>query len=276
MNAVPVNALPMTLQWGPLAGGVLAAALVLMGLLAVIAHRRRDMGLVDLGWTAGVGLAVLAGALLLDGAPWRRAAIAALALLWATRLCTHMLRNRLRGRPEDARYRALRTRWGARAERNAVLLFLAEAPLIVLFALPAWIAMGNPAAAPTPWDALALVLGLGAVLGEAAADRQLERFRANPAHRGRTCRSGWWRYSRHPNYFFEWLHWWAYAAFAVGAPLAAVTLLGPALMLLFLCAVTGIPHAERQALASRGDDYRRYQAATSVFFPWFPRTEDTP
>ncbi len=45
------------------------------------------------------------------------------------------------------------------------------------------------------------------------------RFRANPANQGRTCRAGLWRYSRHPNYFFEWLHWFSYVLLAVGSPL---------------------------------------------------------
>jgi steroid 5-alpha reductase family enzyme len=57
---------------------------------------------------------------------------------------------------------------------------------------------------------LAVAIWAGSVVGEAVADRQLARFRADPAHRGKTCRDGLWRYSRHPNYFFEWLHWFAY------------------------------------------------------------------
>lgn len=251
----------------------LAAALILMGALAVLGHRRRDMGLVDVGWSAGVGLAALLGAALLDGEPWRRALIAILAVTWSGRLAGHILRNRILGRSEEGRYRALRQHWGARAPLYAFLLYLAEAPLILLFALPIWIAMGHPAPGPTAWDAAAVSLGLLAIAGETAADRQLERFRTNPANRGRTCRAGWWRLSRHPNYFFEWLHWWAYVLFAIGAPGAGWTLLGPALMFLFLFAVTGIPHTERQALASRGEDYRRYQAETSIFFPWFPNVE---
>ena len=86
-----------------------------------------------------------------------------------------------------------------------------------------------------------------------------------------TCREGWWRYSRHPNYFFEWLHWWSYVALAVGASYWWLTLLSPAVMLYFLVCVTGIPPTEAQALASRGEDYRQYQRTTSVFIPWFPK-----
>ncbi|MBV8853549.1 MAG: DUF1295 domain-containing protein, partial [Sinobacteraceae bacterium] len=99
----------------------------------------------------------------------------------------------------------------------------------------------------------------------------LARFRANPAHRGKTCRAGLWRYSRHPNYFFEWLHWFSYVAFAVGAPLGWLALAGPLLMYVFLRYVSGIPYTEAQALRTRGDDYRDYQRRTSMLFPWPPR-----
>jgi steroid 5-alpha reductase family enzyme len=106
------------------------------------------------------------------------------------------------------------------------------------------------------------------VLGETSADRQLSRFRANPANRGRTCREGLWRYSRHPNYFFEWTHWFSYLVIGHGI---WPTWIGPAAMLLFLFRLTGIPFTEQQAIKSRGDDYRAYQRETSVFFPWFPK-----
>jgi steroid 5-alpha reductase family enzyme len=111
-----------------------------------------------------------------------------------------------------------------------------------------------------------------AFAGESLADRQLSRFRQDPRNRGRVCRDGLWRYSRHPNYFFEWLHWWAYVALAAGSPLWWIAVAGVAMMLLFLTRVTGIPPTEAQALRSRGEAYREYQRTTSAFFPWPPRT----
>ena len=89
-----------------------------------------------------------------------------------------------------------------------------------------------------------------AVGGETVADRQLARFRADPANRGAVCREGLWRYSRHPNYFFEWIHWWAYVAIGLGAPLGGLTILGPVLMLFFMFTLTGIPPTERRAIGS--------------------------
>jgi len=112
-------------------------------------------------------------------------------------------------------------------------------------------------------------LGKGVARAESA--RYVVAWRADPANRGRTCRRGLWAWSRHPNYFFEWLHWWTYPLLAVGAPWAAATLFAPAFMLFFLFKVTGIPATEARALVTRGDDYRRYQREVSMFVPWPPR-----
>ena len=104
---------------------------------------------------------------------------------------------------------------------------------------------------------MAATVWLVSVGGESLADAQLARFRANPANRGKTCRSGLWRYSRHPNYFFEWLHWFAYVLLAAGSPLHWLAWSGPVVMYVFLRWISGIPWTEQQALRSRGEDYAR-------------------
>ena len=111
-----------------------------------------------------------------------------------------------------------------------------------------------------------------ALAGEALADRPLEWFKKDPKNRGRVCQVGLWRYSRHPNYFFEWLAWMAFALFALPSPLGFLSLACPALMLWFLLKVTGIPATEAQALRSKGEAYREYQQSTSAFFPWRPKS----
>jgi steroid 5-alpha reductase family enzyme len=110
-----------------------------------------------------------------------------------------------------------------------------------------------------------------AICCEAAADAQLSKFKSDASNKGHTCQAGLWRYSRHPNYFFEWLIWMAYALFAFASPGGSFGLISPALILFFLLRVTGIPATEAQALRSRGDEYRRYQQTTSAFVPWFPK-----
>jgi steroid 5-alpha reductase family enzyme len=115
-----------------------------------------------------------------------------------------------------------------------------------------------------------LALWLVALAGESIADAQLARFKGNPANKGKVCREGLWSVSRHPNYFFEWLLWCAFALMASGVPLGWASWTAPALMLYFLLRVTGVPLTEKQAVASKGDAYRAYQREVSAFVPWFP------
>jgi steroid 5-alpha reductase family enzyme len=254
-------------------------SLALVGALAVIAQtagwfwqqRNRNAGIVDAIWAGGVGAAAIVLAVTGSGALWPRATLGVLGGLWGLRLAAHLWR-RVRSEHEDGRYAYLRARWGNHGLRW-LAFFEFQALLIVLFALPFAAVAANPLDGPRIAWASAIVIWLIAVSGEALADAQLRRFRANPANRGRTCRDGLWRYSRHPNYFFEWLHWFTYVLLAIGSPLASLAWSGPIVMYVFLRWLSGIPFTEMQALRTRGEDYRDYQRTTSMLFPWFPRSD---
>jgi steroid 5-alpha reductase family enzyme len=235
-----------------------------------IALRLQLMALVDLIWTAGLGLAALSYLLVSGAETTRSYVVALLVVFWSFRLSAHLFTDRIVKREEDPRYAALAAFWGKDAKRNFYFLFLTQVAFIALFLWPVSLAMVGGADAWLWSDWLAVGIAVSAFFGEAIADRQLAAFRGNAANKGQVCQGGLWRYSRHPNYFFEWLHWWAYVAFAVSHPHGWLTLFGPVAMYLFLRYLTGIPHAERSSLKSRGDAYRRYQQTTSVFFPWIP------
>jgi steroid 5-alpha reductase family enzyme len=112
-------------------------------------------------------------------------------------------------------------------------------------------------------------LWAGAYVGEVIADSQLEGFKGAPGNRGKVCEVGLWAYSRHPNYFFEWLMWVGYALVALFShPWGWVAFLSPLLMLWLVTKVTGIPPTEAQSLRSRGDAFRDYQRRVSPFVPW--------
>ncbi len=231
-------------------------------------RRRNNAGIADVLWAAllvlGAGLLAAVGV----GAGTARLMLAVLGGVWGIRLAWHLAR-RVRGEAEDGRYQALRARWRG-AQWRWFAFFQIQAISIPLFALP-FVAVAANAHPQTPWLATGALIGVVAVLGESIADRQLARFRATAAHRGRTCRAGMWRYSRHPNYFFEWLHWFAYVAWSVGSPYASLAWLGPLTMYVFLRYLSGVPWTEQQAVRTRGADYLDYQRSTSAFFPWFPR-----
>lgn len=238
------------------------------------AHQRRtrNAGIVDVVWAASMAASALVYAAIAPGEPAVRIAVAVLGGLWGLRLFV-FLRHRVSHEAEDGRYAYLRRHWHGH-QGKFLAFFIAQAGFTALLSLPFLAAAWNPQHPPLwAWSA-ALAVWLVSIGGEALADRQLAHFRAQPSHRGRTCRSGLWRYSRHPNYFFEWLHWFAYPLLAIGSPLAWLAWAGPLLMLVFLYRLTGIPFTEAQALRSRGEDYRAYQRSTSAFIPWIPKERD--
>jgi len=251
---------------------VLIASSLAMCATWLLQWRTGNAGIVDLVWTIAVGLASLLYAWQGTGDPVRRLLVALFAGLWSARLAWHLWR-RVVGQAEDGRYRALREHWGEAQHRGLFVFFQAQALFVVIFSLPQW-AVAHTPGAPAVWQLLAAVCVWGIALGgETVADAQLDAFRRRPQAHGRTCREGLWRYSRHPNYFFEWLGWFVWPILAWPGEVTWLALFaGPALMYLFLARLTGIPYTERQALKSRSD-YAEYQRTTSPFFPWPPRAE---
>ncbi|MEM7253533.1 MAG: DUF1295 domain-containing protein [Pseudomonadota bacterium] len=236
-----------------------------------IQARTRNAGIVDVAWAVGTGAVVLAfGFTESDGDPNRCVLVAGLALVWSARLAWHLL-SRIMSESEDGRYRYMRESFPNRTQLIMFAFFQVQAGWAILFALPILAAMRNTTALWTLWDILGLIIWIGAFIGETIADRQLAKFRTDPANQGRVCDRGLWRYSRHPNYFFEWLFWWAYLCFAIHSPWWWLALGGVVLMYFFLTKITGIPFTEAQAERSRGEAYREYQRTTSAFFPLPPK-----
>ncbi len=249
----------------------IAAILLFLLFTALWLRQRatRNAGIVDVGWSLGTGLAGAGLALASGGWFPRTVLVAVLAGVWGARLAWH-IHHRSHGAVEDGRYADLRQSWGPSAQWKFFLFFQAQALLAMGFALPIWMA-GRSVRPQWEWmDALGAGVWILSIAGEALADAQLQAFRDDPANRGQVCRRGLWSWSRHPNYFFEWIHWWAYVLFALGTHGWLFTLAAPALMLFFLFKVTGIPATEAHALRSRGEAYRRYQREVNAFFPWFP------
>lgn len=247
------------------------AASVTMFVAWLVQYRTRNAGIVDAVWAFLMGATAVYYASVSSGGLAPRVAVGVLGGVWGLRLGLHVL-GRVLHEPEDGRYRYLRGYWNGN-QLKFLGFFMLQALSVVLFSLPFYAVAENPRQQLSVWCVIGATIWLASLLGESIADRQLAAFRADPANRGRTCRAGLWRCSRHPNYFFEWLHWFAYVFLSVGTPFPAwlLSLLGPTLMLASLCWISGIPFTEAQALRSRGDDYRDYQRTTSMLIPWFPK-----
>ncbi len=203
-------------------------AAVYAGLMAfawAVQQRTGNSGWVDTIWTYSLGLIGAGGALwpLGGAAPWpRQWLVAVLVAVWSLRLGTHIA-IRTAGITDDPRYAQFAKDWGTNA-RLKMLVFLQNQ---ALGSVPLVFAIFIAAHAPGTslhWQdyagALILMVGIG---GEALSDAQLKRFRQDPANKGRVCDAGLWRFSRHPNYFFQWFGWLAY-------PMIAISLADPVLI----------------------------------------------
>lgn len=246
----------------------LAVASVSFALVWAISVRAENYGFLDVAWSLTVAVLAPIYAWLGPGDPTRKALFAAVGAAWSIRLGLYILARVLRHHPhEDARYQTLRKRWPGPGK--FLLFFEFQALLGAIFSLPFLYASYNSTPGLRPIEIAGLALAALAFCGEALADLQMQAFKRDPANKDAVCQKGLWHYSRHPNYFFESLVWWGFFIAALGSPYGWITLICPALMLYFLCKVTGIPLTEEYAVASKGDAYREYQRTTSVFFPWF-------
>lgn len=247
-----------------------AVELLFMLLLFCYGKRIHNAGIVDIGWSFSITLLAIIFCLRSKGYSPRLFLMAVMAVGWGLRLSIYIF-WRGKGKGEDPRYEALRQKWGDNQDRKMLEFYLLQGAVAVFFSTPFLFASLNPSRQLSWLEGLSFLIWIVSFTGESLADKQLYAFKSNPAHQGQTCNVGLWRYSRHPNYFFEWLTWCSFSLFALGSPYGWVSILCPVLIYHFLVNVTGIPTAEAQSLKSRGENYRQYQKVTSKFFPRPPR-----
>ncbi len=249
------------------------AVVGLMLVLWLIHLYTRNASIVDPGWAVGLALCAIVYAALSDGYEPRRWMVAAMAGVWGLRLAAYLFFTRVMGHPEEGRYVHLRQKWKTNVPLKFLIFFQVQALLDVILSVPFLLAARNASPQIHPLEWLALAVWIVSITGESLADAQLHRFKSDPANQGKVCQAGLWNYSRHPNYFFEWLIWIAYALLALPAPHGWIALYAPLLMLYFLFKITGIPATEAQAVRSKGEAYREYQRTTSAFVPWFKKID---
>ena len=265
----------MTILYFEALAAIAVSLSVLMAGAWMVQQRTGNSGWVDTIWTFSLGL-VGAGAALWPVAGTapnaRQWLVAGLVAIWSLRLGVHIA-IRTAGITDDPRYAAFAREWGVDSPRK-MFIFLQNqgfGSIPLVFAI--FVAARFPQDALRLQDYLGVAILFAGIAGEALADAQLKSFRENPANEGRVCDIGLWRWSRHPNYFFEWFGWLAYPVIALSPfyDWGWATLLAPLFMYWILVYVTGIPPLEAQMLRSRGDRYRDYQSRTSQFFPLPPQ-----
>lgn len=241
----------------------------LMTLLWLLSVYLKNASIVDPFW--GTGFVVLAWFYFSQtgGADGRNLLITSLATIWGLRLSLYLLWRNW-GKGEDPRYQQFRQNYGP--DRywwfSFFQVFLLQGVLMLLVSTPllgAQIRGGG-----LNWlDGVATAVFLIGFAFEAGGDFQLARFKANPANKGKLLTSGFWRYTRHPNYFGDSAVWWSFGLFSLAAGSFWPTL-GAVLMTVLIIRVSGVALLEKNLKQSK-PGYEAYVKNTNAFFPWFPK-----
>jgi steroid 5-alpha reductase family enzyme len=245
---------------------VAAAAAVLTWLVSLY---RRDVSIVDSLWPLLFLILGASNAISRGSIGPRAILMLGMLAIWALRLSIYITWRNL-GHGEDRRYQAIRARNQPNfALKSLYLIFILQALLAWVISLPVHGAIMSEGALGL-WDVLGTALWLVGFAFEAGGDWQLARFKSNPANQGRVMDRGFWRFTRHPNYFGDFCVWWGFYLVAVGGG-AWWSLIGPALMSVLLMKVSGVTLLEKD-IGERRPQYADYIRRTNAFFPGAPKS----
>lgn len=256
----------------------LAVLICVIIALWAVAVRIRDVSFVDAFW--GFGMVLMAFVSWLHSGPLtlRGGILLAVTALWGIRLALHLF-TRWRAEGEDPRYKriissVMEAKGWSWPKTALIMVFALQAPLLFITCLPAQIGImasrETPIIGPLVWTGLAIALA--GIAFETIGDLQLKAFKADSANKGSVLATGLWRYTRHPNYFGDFMTWWGIWLIAAdtGIAIAAATIIGPLFLSFTLMRWSGGPLLERGMKKTR-PGYDDYIARTSGFFPWPPK-----
>ena len=252
-----------------------ALVALMMLVLWLIQVKTKNASWIDIGWTLGLLICCWVYSMHTGPLNARKMLILGMVACWAARLIALLVVRLLRDKKEDSRYAKIRADWKTNHDLKFFFMFQFQAFLDVVLSWGYLLICLNPSTSLSVLEYMAIVIWIVGFVGESVADHQLKQFKAAPNNKGKTCQQGLWYYSRHPNYFCEWLMWVAYFVMAWPTPWGWTVIILPALMYHFLMNVSGVPLAEAQALLTKGEDYRRYQQTTSMFVP-LPKKRKSP
>jgi len=232
----------------------------------------RNVAIVDIAWGLGFVLVAVVSAICAGGDGINRWLLPLLTIIWGVRLSGY-LAWRNHGKPEDKRYQAMREHRGASFVYSSLwIVFGLQAAILWIVSLPLQVGIYYAASEWHPLHVIGLVVWLVGIVFESVGDYQLARFKSDPASAGQVMDRGLWHYTRHPNYFGDFLVWWGLFLVSLAGTVALTwwTIAGPLLMSWFLMRVSGVPLLE-QSLRNTRPQYADYIRRTNAFFPWFPK-----
>jgi len=242
-----------------------------MSLVWIICRLLKNYSVVDAYWSIGL---MVSGLIYLWSVPItpRNSVISALIIIWALRLSGYLWYTRIHQGHVDKRYTELSNHWKINQSLGFFLNFQLQGLLIFILSFLFYLISKSNNPNLTLVDGIAIVVVLVGIIGESLADLQLNRFKARP--KGGLCNIGLWNYSRHPNYFFDWVTWLGFTLFSLQSKMGYLGLISLLLLYFIFTRITG-PLTERGSVQSKGQKYIDYQQQTSMFFPWFKRKIDS-
>jgi steroid 5-alpha reductase family enzyme len=246
-----------------------AAVSLVMIIVWIWAKMIRNNGVVDIFWAFNFLIIALITYLMATGDPVRKLMVCGLAALWSIRLGIYLLiRVGSHLKEEEGRYKQLRLEWN---DTKFFFFFQMQAFSNVMLSLPFFLIALNPDPKISIIEYIGAALWLISIIGEGVSDYQLKKFKDDPLNKGKVCQYGLWNYSRHPNYFFQFMIWVSVFIFALPSPYGWISFICPLSIGYLIFKVTGIPMTEEQAIRSKGEAYKEYQRTTSAFVPWFKK-----
>jgi steroid 5-alpha reductase family enzyme len=244
--------------------------IVMMTLVWIVSVWLKNASIVDPFW--GLGFVVAAGYYFLqtDGIVTRQVLVLALVAIWGLRLSIYLFWRNW-GKGEDFRYQEFRRNYGEHRYWwiSFFQVFLLQGFLMWLVSAPLLGAMYYSSASLNLFDYVAVLIWLIGFSFEAGGDYQLAKFKAKPENKGKVLDKGFWKYTRHPNYFGDSAVWWSFALFSIAAG-SYIPILGSVLMTALIIKVSGVSLLEK-SLKDKKPEYQDYIKKTSAFIPWCPK-----
>ena len=252
--------------------------------------RTGRMSYVDIGWPWGLTVIGILTWIYGEGDSLRVAIVSIAYIFAGSRMGLGAIKLLISGHldKELPRYEFQKKRWSKAGKTNTALAMQIEAIVqgvanAAFLAFPAFIIASNPSEEISIFEIIGIVIWLASFIMESVADAQKLKFlRAmkKSGARNTVCNIGLWQYSRHPNYFAEWMVWNALVIASIPSwlqlyPNMSViifVLLGVGLLMtsrimyVTLVTYTGAVPAEYYSVQKR-PAYKDYQQTTNMFFP---------
>jgi steroid 5-alpha reductase family enzyme len=230
----------------------------------IVAMRIKNPSIIDVFWPVGLTLSGLLY-LLTDTITLREFIFSSILIIWGLRLALFLYFTRIRKNIVDKRYIELSKQWQGSIKVGFFLNFQLQAVLIFVISIPFYFSTLSTHDYLSLADKIGLILAMIGIIGETTADIQLQNFKSKRL--GKVCNVGLWNYSRHPNYFFDWLTWVGFSLTGLSVNYGWIGLISPITLYLIMTQVTG-PMTEQGSIQSKGQAYLEYQKKTAMFFPW--------